>query len=133
MKYIGKYGEQRVLASMLAAGIETYPAIRDNQTDYDLTAILSPQRVVRLQVKTTELRNSSTNNAIDIGRVDFDFLVIVVVDDSTRFFVLTRDEVLEVKKTRKRLSVTRVENGEPSVREEISIHEDRWDKFERTT
>jgi len=49
MKFVGKYGEYRVLACLLEQDIEAYPAIKTNQTDFDLTAILASGKVVREQ------------------------------------------------------------------------------------
>ena len=98
MKFLGKYGEHRVLVNLLANDIEAYPAIKINQDSYDITAVLSLTKVVRIQVKSTALGNKSTNNQIGELDRDFDFLVIVIAEASEcRFFVLTRDEAVQLK------------------------------------
>lgn len=79
MKFIGKFGEYLVLTRLLENEVEAYPAIKVNQESYDLTAIADSGRIVRIQVKTTELHNKSTNNTVGALARDFDFLVIVVV------------------------------------------------------
>jgi len=64
MKYIGKLGEYYVLASLLRENIEAYAAIKTNQPDYDITAISKNRKILRIQVKSTELNNKSTNNPV---------------------------------------------------------------------
>jgi hypothetical protein len=135
--YLGKVGEYRVLASLLELGIEAYPAIRSNQQDYDITAIPRRDKVVRIQVKATELDNRSTNNAISGTEREFDFLVLVVVKDtkdpgvgfSARFFILTRDEVTVLRGEDKLLGVSYRQDGEYRVREALTHHEDKWEKI----
>ena len=130
---IGKYGEYRVLAVLLERDVEAYLAIKDNQKDYDITAILGPSKVVRIQVKSTELDNKSNNNSIN--RIDemkaFDFLVIVIFDGmrTANFYVLTKDEAIAAKGEMKRLSVTRQESGKFYVKDEIYCHKDCWEKI----
>lgn len=53
MKYSGRFGEYLVLTRLLQRGIEAYSAIKVNQDDYDITAIASSMRVIRIQVKAT--------------------------------------------------------------------------------
>ncbi|NMV23280.1 hypothetical protein HKB23_12825, partial [Vibrio parahaemolyticus] len=64
MKFIGKYGEHLVLSQLLKLDIEAYLAIKSNQEDYDITVVLESSRVLRIQVKTTDLHNQNTNNSI---------------------------------------------------------------------
>lgn len=131
MKYIGKYGEHQVLSQLLARDIEAYLAISANQSSYDITAILGGNRVVRLQVKATELNNKSTNNPISNLDWAYDFLVLVVVltDKSSRFFVLTKSEVQALCGTTKKLYTTCKQGKDYMVRENIEIHEDKWEKL----
>ena len=79
MKFIGKFGEYLVLTRLLENEVEAYPAIKVNQDSYDLTAISKSGRIVRIQVKSTDLNNKSTNNTIGALAREFDFLVVVVV------------------------------------------------------
>ncbi len=130
MKFLGKYGEHRVLVNLLANDIEAYPAIKINQDSYDITAVLSLTKVVRIQVKSTVLGNKSTNN--QIGKLDrnFDFLVIVIVEaDKCRFFVLTRDEAVQLKGEFGHLSTSRTVRKVVEVRPELTAHEDKWEKI----
>ena len=131
MKFVGKYGEYRVLACLLEQDIEAYLAIKTNQPDFDLTAILASGKVVRIQVKATELNNRSTNNAID--RIDklYDFLVVVIVGEnkSARFFVMTKTEALAAKGTSRQLGTTQQRNKEFQVKDALLPHENRWQKI----
>lgn len=133
MENIGRYGEYRVLAVLLENDVEAYLAIKDNQKDYDITAILCPSKVVRIQVKSTELHNRSTNNSINRidGTKGFDFLVIVIFDSKStaHFYVLTRDEAIKAKGEKKRLSVTCQKSGTSYVKDEISRYENCWGKI----
>lgn len=131
MKFVGKYGEYRVLACLLEQDIEAYPAIKTNQPDFDLTAILASGKVVRIQVKATELNNKSTNNAIDRIDKQYDFLVVVIVGKSkaARFFVMTKAEALAVKGTNKQLGTTQLRKKEPQVKDALLPHENQWEKI----
>ena len=130
MKFLGKYGEHRVLVNLLANDIEAYPAIKINQDSYDITAVLSLTKVVRIQVKSTVLGNKSTNN--QIGKLDreFDFLVIVIEEASEcRFFILTRDEAVRLKGENKHLATSYVVRKVFQVRPELLAHEGKWVKI----
>jgi hypothetical protein len=131
MKFIGKYGEYRVLACLLELDIEAYLAIKTNQPDFDLTVILKSGDVFRVQVKATELNNKSTNNAIDRIDKQYDFLVVVIVDGdkSVRFFVMTKGEAIEAKGNSKQLGTTQQRNKEFHVREALLPHENKWEKI----
>jgi hypothetical protein len=131
MKYIGKYGEYRVLACLLEQDIEAYPAIKTNQPDFDLTAILASGKVVRIQVKSTELNNKSTNNPIDRIDKDYDFLVLVIVGENkaTRFFVMSKGEALEAKGKNKQLSTTKQSQKEFQVKDFLVPYEGKWEKI----
>lgn len=99
MKSIGKYGEYRVLACLLERDIEAYQAININQNDFDLTVVLNQEHVVRVQVKSTELNNKATNNAIAGIDKQYDFMVIVIFEGQgkARFFVMSKAEAMELK------------------------------------
>ena len=131
MKSIGKYGEYRVLASLLERDIEAYQAININQNDFDLTVVLSQKHVVRVQVKSTELNNKATNNAI--ARIDkqYDFLVIVIFEGqgSARFFVMSRAEAIGLRGVSKQLGVTQISSGAPEVKPSLLPFEDQWVKI----
>lgn len=131
MKYVGKYGEYRVLAYLLEQDIEAYLAIKTNQPDFDITAILASGKVARIQVKSTELNNKSTNNAIDRVGKEYDFLVVVVVgeNNATRFFVMTRDEALGARGSNKQLGTTQQRQKEFYVKDILLPHENKWEKI----
>ena len=131
MKFVGKYGEYRVLACLLEQDIEAYLAIKTNQPDFDLTAILSSGKVVRVQVKATELNNKSTNNAIDRIDKQYDFLVVVIVsaNDVVRFFVMTKAEALAAKGNSKQLGTTQQRDKEFQVKDVLLLHENKWEKI----
>jgi len=131
MKSIGKYGEYRVLACLLERDIEAYQAININQPDFDITVVLREDKVVRVQVKSTELNNKATNNAID--RIDklYDFLVVVIFegDGEARFFVMSKEEAITAKGTNKQLGVTQQRKKQPQVKGMLVPFEDQWDKI----
>lgn len=128
IKFLGKYGEHRVLVQLLERDIEAYPAIKINQDSYDITAVLSPSRIARIQVKSTDLHNRSTNNQVGALECEFDYLVVVVVaEEKCRFFVLSRDDALLIKGTRKHLPTSRRVSGVPEVLPELLAHEDKWE------
>ncbi len=128
MKFLGKYGEHRVLVKLLARDIEAYPAIKINQDSYDITAVISPSRIARIQVKSTALSNKSTNNQVGALDREFDYLVVMVfAEEKCRFFVLSRDEALRIRGTRKHLPTSRYVKGIPEVMPELLAHEDKWE------
>ncbi len=131
MKSIGKCGEYRVLACLLERDIEVYQAINVTQPDFDLTAILNKEKIVRIQVKSTALNNKATNNAI--GKIDkeYDFLVVVIFqrEDAARFFVMTKKEAMQLKGSDKQLGVTKQQNNKFQVKNALIPHEDKWDKI----
>ncbi len=131
MKFVGKYGEYRVLACLLEQDIEAYPAIKTNQPDFDLTAILASGKVVRIQVKATELNNKSTNNAIDRIDKQYDFLVVVIVGENkaARFFVMTKAEALVAKGNNKQLGTTQQRKKEFQVKDVLLPYENEWEKI----
>ena len=131
MKHIGKYGEYRVLARLLANDIEAYPAIKTNQKDYDITAVLSETKIVRIQVKSTELNNKSTNNAIDGIDKDYHYLVVVVVEGegNASFYVMTKEEALAERGSSKQLGVTCLHEMKSCVKGSIARHKDQWQKL----
>lgn len=105
IKNIGKFGEYLVLSELLKNNIEAYPAISFNQEDYDITIILDDGQVIRLQVKTTELWNDSTNNPIDGIDKNYDFLIILVIDKKdNNFHFLSREEALKERGMNKKLA-----------------------------
>lgn len=131
MKYVGKYGEYRVLACLLEQDIEAYLAIKTNQPDFDLTAILASGKVVRIQVKSTELNNKSTNNAIDRIDKEYDFLVVVIVGENkaTRFFVMSKAEALAAKGSSKQLGTAQQRQKEFQVKDVLVPHEGKWERI----
>lgn len=132
MKYIGKYGEYRVLACLLEQDVEAYQAIKTNQLDFDLTAIVASGKVVRIQVKATELNNKSTNNAIDRIDKEYDFLVVVIVaaeDKTARFFVMSRPEAMAAKGNNKQLGTTQQRLKQFQIKDVLLPYENSWKKI----
>ncbi len=131
MKYVGKYGEYRVLACLLERDVEAYQAIKTNQPDFDLTAIVTSGTVVRIQVKTTELNNKSTNNAIDRIDKEYDFLVVVIIVDekTARFFVMSKIEAMIAKGNNKQLGTTQQKQKKFQVKDVLLSFEDCWEKI----
>jgi len=129
MKYVGKYGEYRVLACLLERDVEAYQAIKTNQPDFDLTAILASGKVVRIQVKATELNNKSTNNAIDRIDKEYDFLVVVIIteDKTARFFVMSKPEAIAAKGTNKQLGTTQQKKKQFQVKDALLQYENKWE------
>jgi len=131
MKSIGKYGEYRVLACLLERDIEAYQAININQPDFDITAILKKDKVVRIQVKSTELHNKATNNAIDRIDKSYDFLVVVIFEGEgeARFFVMSKAAAMTAKGTSKQLGVTQQRKKQSQVKDVLLPFEDQWGKI----
>lgn len=134
MQYIGKYGEYRVLACLLEEEVEAYLAIKTNQPDFDLTAVVPSGRVVRIQVKSTELNNKSTNNAIDRIDKKYDFLVVVIVSEeqnkrSARFFVMSKAEAMRAKGANLQLGTTQQRSKSFQVKDVLLPYEDKWEKI----
>ncbi|EGR1514351.1 hypothetical protein D6089_21340 [Vibrio vulnificus] len=131
MKSIGKYGEYRVLANLLELDIEAYQAINLNQPDFDITAILDSGKVVRIQVKSTELHNQATNNPIDRIDKEYHFLVVVIFEGQgiARFFVLSKEEAIMEKGTNKQLGVTQQRKKVSQVKDCLIQYEDQWNKI----
>lgn len=130
MKYSGKLGEYVVLARLLANEIEAYPAIKTNQDSYDLTAILMSNRIVRIQVKTTQLNNLSTNNTIGDLKREFDFLVIVVMisKQDSECYVLTRSEAHALRGSSTQFGISRKVKGTSLVKSELAQHREQWSR-----
>ncbi|MBI5626747.1 MAG: hypothetical protein HY935_06050 [Nitrosomonadales bacterium] len=130
MKYIGKYAEHLVLAELLRRGMEAYLAIKANQDDYDITAIIGDQRIVRIQVKASELNNESTNNPIYHVDKNYDYLVLVIVaEDVASFFVIPKCAVLKIKGNDVGLYTTKMENKQFKVRDSFLPYAGQWGKL----
>lgn len=128
MKFIGKFGEYLVLTRLLENEIEAYPAIKVNQDAYDLTAISMSGRIIRIQVKTTELHNKSTNNTIGTLARDFDFLVVVIVHGErlADCYVLTHAEAHAFRGSSKQFGVSRQQNRVAVVKSELEPYKEAW-------
>ncbi|MDO9066832.1 MAG: hypothetical protein Q7W05_00020 [Deltaproteobacteria bacterium] len=128
MKFIGKFGEYLTLTRLLENEVEAYPAIKVNQDSYDLTAISKSGRILRIQVKTTELHNKSTNNSIGSLAREFDFLVVVVVNGEREAdcYVLTHAEAHALRGTSKLLGISRLERQASVVKAEFAQHKEQW-------
>lgn len=131
MRFIGKFGEYLALARLLEHEIEAYPAIKVNQDSYDLTALSMSGRAVRVQVKTTDLHNKSTNNIIGSLAREFDFLIVVVVhgERMADCYVMTHEEAHAIRGASKSLGVSRKNKGEFIVKSELTQYKEQWSRI----
>ncbi len=131
MKYIGKFGESQVLARLLENEVEAYPAIKVNQDSYDITAISLAGRVLRIQVKATELHNKSTNNTVGTLARVFDYLIVVIVRGKGQAdcYVLTHAEAHALRSTSKQLGVSRKQKGVSVVKSELLPYLEKWTRI----
>ena len=131
MKFIGKYGEYLVLLNLLQRDIEAYLAIKSNQEDYDITVVLNKTLVKRIQVKSTELQNKSTNNSISGIEKNYDYLALVIVDgDESKVFILTKNEAVKMKGKNANFSCSRREGRLYKIKESLNEHQDKWGKIQ---
>ncbi len=130
MEFIGKYGEYLVLLKLLQRDIEAYLAIKANQVDYDITVVLNKSSVKRIQVKSTELQNKSTNNSISGTGKEYDYLILVIIDNNTsRVFILTRSEGLREKGKNVKFTCSEKKSGRYCIKDSLLQYEDKWDKI----
>lgn len=131
MRFIGKFGEYLALTRLLESEIEAYPAIKVNQDSYDLTAISRSGRIIRIQVKSTELHNKSTNNTIGALSREFDFLVVVIVHGErlADCYVLTYAEAHELRGNSKSLGVSRKVSRVSVIKDELTLHKEAWSRI----
>ncbi|NRA62482.1 MAG: hypothetical protein HRU25_16590 [Psychrobium sp.] len=130
MEYIGKFGEHLVMLNLLQRNIESYMAIKSNQEDYDITVVLNNKCVKRLQVKATELQNKNTNNSISGTEKNYDYLVLVIIDDDgERVFILTKAEADKERSKDVKFSCSRKEDGIFKIKDNIIKYENCWDKI----
>jgi len=121
---LGKLGEHLVIVELLKQDIETYPSNIKNQEDWNITIILNDLSVKRIQVKTTDLQNNSTNNSLKGTDKNYDFLVIVIQDvNQFSFLILTKEEVEKEKGHNKDFSVSQKNEQEYSIKETLKIYE----------
>lgn len=130
MKYIGKYGEHLTMQNLLLRDIESYLAIKSNQDNYDITVILNTSSVKRVQVKSTNLQNENTNNSISGTEKEYDYLVLVILDqERPRSFILTKEEADSERGQSVRFSCSKRGNGNYTVRDRLLRYEDQWEKI----
>lgn len=130
---LGKLGEYLVIVELLKLDIEAYPSNIKNQEDWDITIILNDLSVKRIQVKTTNLQNNSTNNSLKGTDKNYDFLVIVIQDiEQYRFLILTKEEVEKEKGTNKDFSTSQKEEQKYIIKKTLKIYEQKWEKLTLT-
>jgi len=130
MEYIGKYGEHFAILNLLQRDIESYLAIKANQDNYDITVVLNKNTVKRIQVKATDLQNKNTNNSISGTEKNFDYLILVVVDEeTTRAFVLTKEETDLERGSAVKFSCSYKDDGVYRIKPSLLEHENKWDKI----
>ncbi len=131
----GKYGEYLVMLELLKLDFEAYLANVKNQENWDITVILDSNKVKRIQVKTTELQNNSKNNSIKNIDKNYDYIIIVVIDnEDISFFIMSKKEALELKGKNIQLSVSKkIRNKDLyEVKEEFKTHISKWDKLKES-
>lgn len=128
----GKYGEYLVMLELLKLDFETYMANIKNQEHWDLTIILNDSIVKRIQVKTTELQNKATNNSIKSVDKNYDYMIIVIIDnDNPSFYILSKEDVIKSKGSNKQLSISKKVRNQQQyiVKNEVEIYKDKWDRL----
>ncbi len=125
----GTLAEHHVMLELLKNNIEAYFALKKNQEDYDITAIIN-EKIIRIQVKSTQLNNKCTNNTVKIGNLLFDYLVVVVYEDIVpRFFILSREDVKNIKGKNKQLSISQNNLKSYTIKREYLEFENKWNKL----
>ncbi len=108
-------------------------AIKANQEDYDITVVVNESCVKRIQVKTALLQNSNTNNSFSGTDKNYDYLVIVIIDESSdpRAFILTKQEADKVRGDAIQLPCSRKLKGidKFTIRDNLIPYENQWDKI----
>jgi hypothetical protein len=131
MEHSGKVAEYLVLAELISKDVEAYSAISFRQPHYDITVIRLDRTIARVQVKATELQNSSTNNSISNLEKEYDYLVLVVFDDPVQYFILTKNEVQfeYAENNPGTIYVSQSDSGSYKVRSNLLTYEGRWRKI----
>lgn len=134
MKYIGPIGEWLVMTELLKRDIEAYLAILENQKDYDITVVTKNSNILRLQVKTTELQNKSTNNTIKIQGANYNFLILVVIlsNGETDFYIIPKAKVGQIMGKSKQLSLSKKSGNKYIIKEEFSKYKMKWNLIDTT-
>lgn len=87
----GKFGEYSMIAKILSQemDVDVCLFIFANQKGFDLV-VVHQDSFLRVQVKTTEMNNDSTNNAQKVDLSSFDILIIVECrgNDDPCFYIL---------------------------------------------
>ena len=148
----GKFGEHAVIAKILSQeiNVDICVPVFANQKGVDL--VVHQDSFLRVQVKTTELNNDSTNNAQKVDLSSFDILIIVECrgnDDPCLYILNQRDidalrsEIENNKRGRKRkivsldnnqvecckLPLSRMANGSKQFYTTIENCRDAWHKL----
>jgi len=126
---IGEIGELSVITELLKKSVESYKANSKTQKDWDIVVISKNNEVKRIQVKTTILQNKTTNNSINIKKANFDFLIIVVIDENSSFiyYILSKSEALAIQGGNVKLGISEFVNGKYKVIDSLTKHKDKWD------
>lgn len=114
---LGAIGEHYILAELLRNGIGAHLSHGKTQVGWDIIVFVNNE-VKKIQVKTTELQNDSTNNSISIKKNGFDFIIFVILDSPNiyDYYVLTRDEIPYNNDTQVYLSEKNLEDNKYIVR-----------------
>ncbi|MDP3330741.1 MAG: hypothetical protein Q8S55_01905, partial [Methylococcaceae bacterium] len=103
------------------------------KTGSDIEVILGEGCIAKLKVQKTTLESTNTNGSVDITNFfnGYDFLILVVVDNSVdRFFIFPRDNInedLKVEKKDKIYMYIAEKNGEVKhIKDIILPYENQW-------
>ena len=128
---IGEIGELSVFMELLKKGYEAYRANSKIQKGWDIV-VINKNTVKRIQVKTTILKNKSTNNTFKVNN-GYDIMVVVVIDDKNRceYNILTKKEVSKILRANnnKQLSISKTKKGIRKIKDEISAQKNKWNKI----
>jgi hypothetical protein len=87
-----------VLEELTNAGVEACLSIYYSD-QYDITAVSNNNCIIKLKVRMENLSSEKSNNSIYLCSDDYDFLVIVVIDNGrNRFFIISKDDAKKEKK-----------------------------------
>lgn len=115
------------MLELLKRNFEAYMAIKLNQANYDITIVISSQKIVRVQVKSTVLQNKSTNNSIKGINKKFDYLILMIRDSNKdRFFVLTKAEADVERGHNTQLTTSTSSNGIFNIKQSLLRYENKW-------
>lgn len=118
------------MLNLLQRDIESYLAVKTNQENYDITIVLNTSCVKRVQVKSTNLQNDSTNNSLSGTDKIYDYLVLVILGlGKPRCFILTKEEADLERGASIKFACSKKDGESYLVRNSLLKFENQWDKI----